>query len=71
MSEQEQSRPQVQRTTQGFGSPAGSHGQAQEQVQRQTQESDAAFDALLDQIDAVLETNAEDYVRSFVQKGGQ
>lgn len=32
---------------------------------------DAAFDALLDEIDGVLETNAEEYVRSFVQKGGQ
>ena len=28
-------------------------------------------DALLDEIDDVLETNAEDFVRSFVQKGGQ
>lgn len=32
---------------------------------------DAAFDALLDEIDSVLESNAEEYVRSFVQKGGQ
>ncbi len=29
------------------------------------------YDAILDQIDAVLETDAEEYVRSFVQKGGQ
>jgi len=29
------------------------------------------FDALLDEIDEVLETNAEEFVRSFVQKGGQ
>ena len=29
------------------------------------------YDALLDEIDAVLETDAEEYVRSFVQKGGQ
>ena len=28
-------------------------------------------DALLDEIDDVLETNAEDFVRAFVQKGGQ
>ncbi|MCW2541170.1 MAG: hypothetical protein JWN95_2895 [Frankiales bacterium] len=28
-------------------------------------------DAILDDIDAVLETNPEDFVRSFVQKGGQ
>jgi ubiquitin-like protein Pup len=28
-------------------------------------------DAILDEIDDVLETNAEDFVRSFVQKGGE
>ncbi|MFE7193538.1 ubiquitin-like protein Pup [Kitasatospora sp. NPDC057541] len=28
-------------------------------------------DAVLDEIDEVLESNAEDFVRQFVQKGGQ
>ena len=28
-------------------------------------------DDLLDEIDGVLETNAEDFVKSYVQKGGQ
>ncbi|WP_269928145.1 ubiquitin-like protein Pup [Kocuria massiliensis] len=28
-------------------------------------------DSILDEIDSVLEENAEDYVRGFVQKGGQ
>lgn len=28
-------------------------------------------DAILDEIDDVLEVNAEDFVRAFVQKGGQ
>jgi ubiquitin-like protein Pup len=28
-------------------------------------------DSLLDEIDDVLEENAEDFVRSYVQKGGQ
>jgi len=28
-------------------------------------------DALLDEIDDVLETNAEEFVKGFVQKGGQ
>lgn len=28
-------------------------------------------DSLLDEIDEVLESNAEDFVRSYVQKGGQ
>lgn len=32
---------------------------------------DSSFDALLDEIDGVLEANAEEFVRSFVQKGGQ
>lgn len=32
---------------------------------------DQAIDALLDDIDQVLEVNAEVFVRSFVQKGGQ
>ncbi len=31
----------------------------------------AEIDDLLDEIDDVLETNAEDFVRSYVQKGGQ
>ena len=29
------------------------------------------IDDLLDEIDEVLETNAEDFVKSYVQKGGQ
>ena len=29
------------------------------------------MDALLDDIDSVLEDNASDFVRGFVQKGGQ
>lgn len=32
---------------------------------------DQALDSLLDEIDDVLETNAETFVKSFVQKGGQ
>lgn len=31
----------------------------------------AELDGLLDEIDEVLETNAEEFVRSYVQKGGQ
>ena len=29
------------------------------------------LDDLLDEIDSVLETNAEEFVRSYVQKGGE
>ena len=34
-------------------------------------EIDSDVDSLLDEIDDVLEVNAEEFVRSFVQKGGQ
>lgn len=33
--------------------------------------STQAVDDLLDEIDDILETNAESFVRGFVQKGGQ
>jgi len=38
-----------------------------------TSEAPAAsdLDSLLDEIDDVLETNSEEFVRGFVQKGGQ
>ena len=35
------------------------------------QEMDDDIDSFLDEIDDVLEVNAEEFVRSFVQKGGQ
>lgn len=31
----------------------------------------AEMDELLDEIDGVLETNAEDFVKSYIQKGGE
>lgn len=37
----------------------------------QRDEMNAGIDDLLDEIDGVLEENAEDFVKSFVQKGGQ
>ncbi|WP_114906405.1 ubiquitin-like protein Pup [Ornithinimicrobium murale] len=40
-------------------------------VQQQDTERSAEVDDLLDEIDGVLETNAEEFVHGFVQKGGQ
>lgn len=47
--------------------------QAQETEQEVTAAAgqDAGVDDLLDEIDGVLERNAEEFVRGFVQKGGQ
>jgi ubiquitin-like protein Pup len=38
---------------------------------RNNAELDNDVDSLLDEIDEILEVNAEDFVKSFVQKGGQ
>lgn len=51
-------------------------GQTEDQQETTTdaQQSDVEFDALdavLDDIESTLETNAEEYVNSFVQKGGE
>ena len=40
-------------------------------VSGQGEELKAELDELLDEIDEVLETNAEDFVKSYIQKGGQ
>ncbi len=38
---------------------------------KQGEKIKAELDDLLDEIDDVLETNAEDFVKSYIQKGGQ
>ena len=53
--------------------------EAEEQVDETTasdvterkEQLDEDIDAILDEIDDVLEVNAEDFVKSFIQKGGQ
>ena len=37
----------------------------------QSKNTTAELDSLLDEIDEVLEANAEEFVKSYVQKGGQ
>ena len=41
------------------------------QAQVRPAAADAGLDSLLDEIDSVLESNAEEFVKGFVQKGGQ
>ena len=40
-------------------------------VSEQGEALKAELDDLLDEIDEVLESNAEDFVKSYIQKGGQ
>jgi ubiquitin-like protein Pup len=42
-----------------------------EDVTERKEQLDEDIDAILDEIDDVLETNAEDFVKSFIQKGGE
>jgi prokaryotic ubiquitin-like protein Pup len=44
---------------------------ANEAVSEHKEKLDDDVDSILDEIDGVLEENAEEFVRSFVQKGGQ
>lgn len=65
MAEREQKRkPIPQREAQEDVTDAPATSEAGEKLK-------ADIDDLLDEIDEVLETNAEDFVRSYVQKGGE
>jgi ubiquitin-like protein Pup len=44
-------------------------GDAEAQANKEKLDDD--IDAILDEIDEVLESNAEDFVKSFIQKGGE
>lgn len=50
----------------------GSNGaEAEEVAAGQVSINSAGTDDLLDEIDGLLENNAEEFVRSYVQKGGE
>lgn len=51
----------------GGPTPEDDVTEAAGQIQART----SSIDSLLDEIDSVLETNAEAFVHGFVQKGGQ
>ncbi|MBM6405815.1 ubiquitin-like protein Pup [Phycicoccus sp. CSK15P-2] len=61
---QEQIRPQRR-----DGEP--DDADAPEPAAAATSAQTSEIDDILDEIDGVLETNAEEFVRGFVQKGGQ
>ena len=63
---QEQKQPKKSSETEDQSEAAGQTGVAERKEQL-----DEDIDAILGEIDDVLETNAEDFVKSFIQKGGQ
>ncbi|GDY28585.1 ubiquitin-like protein Pup [Gandjariella thermophila] len=63
------SQEQVQRHGGGDGDDEVEATAAAGQERREKMNEDV--DAILDEIDDVLEENAEDFVRAYVQKGGE
>jgi ubiquitin-like protein Pup len=63
---QEQKQPKKGSETEetAQAAPQGDVAERKEQL-------DEDIDAILGEIDDVLETNAEDFVKSFIQKGGE
>ncbi len=62
---------QEQTTRQGGGGSDDDEAGVEAAGQERREKLATETDDLLDEIDGVLETNAEDFVRSYVQKGGQ
>ena len=62
--EQKQPKKASEEVTDVEAAPEGTVAERKEQL-------DEDIDAMLDEIDDVLETNAEDFVKSFIQKGGE
>lgn len=63
---QEQKR--VQKKT---GGDEGSGEAGQKQVSARAESLKGEMDDILDEIDEVLEENAEEFIKSYVQKGGE
>lgn len=66
---QEQEHKKIQKKGDGGDDPAADAGQVQESSK--AAELKGEMDDLLDEIDSVLEENAEEFVKSYVQKGGE
>ena len=62
---------QEQTRRQGGGDGDDSDGGAAPAGQERREKLGEDVDTILDEIDDVLEENAEDFVRAYVQKGGQ
>jgi prokaryotic ubiquitin-like protein Pup len=70
MSEREQIRKPV-RDRESESSTETASTSSNSAAVKQGDKIKAELDDLLDEIDEVLETNAEEFVKSYVQKGGQ
>jgi ubiquitin-like protein Pup len=66
---QEQERKRAQRRPGGEDDTAADAGQIR--VTPKGEKLKEEMDGILDEIDSVLEENAEEFIKSYVQKGGE
>ena len=69
MAEREQFKKPVERRTDETAE--GSNATADRAASDRAEKLKSDLDELLDEIDEVLEDNAEEFVRNYVQKGGE
>jgi ubiquitin-like protein Pup len=62
---------QEQKRTQRRGGGQGDEDAGQVEQASRTEKLKEEMDDILDEIDSVLEENAEEFVKSYVQKGGE
>ncbi|MDP9296030.1 MAG: ubiquitin-like protein Pup [Actinomycetota bacterium] len=66
---QEQEQKKIQKR--GGGGDAEKDDAVQVQSTEKTEKLKDDMDEILDEIDSVLEENAEEFIKSYVQKGGE
>jgi ubiquitin-like protein Pup len=66
---QEQEQKRVQRKGGGDQQPEADAGQTKTSAKGEKLKEE--MDDILDEIDSVLEENAEEFIKSYVQKGGE
>jgi ubiquitin-like protein Pup len=62
---------QKQAPRKGDGAEEAAEGGGGQKLAKRGKELKESMDALVDEIDEVLEENAEEFVKSYIQKGGQ
>jgi ubiquitin-like protein Pup len=65
---QEQEQKRIKKREEGGGDAPGAESP---EASAKGQELKEEMDDILDEIDSVLEQNAEEFVKSYVQKGGE
>ena len=62
---------QKQKPKEGGGDEAEAKGDGAKKMTKKGEELKEEMDNLVDEIDAVLEENAEEFVKNYVQRGGE